>query len=41
MDAQKKQVDDWYRTTFRAQAELNALQELSRLVGGAGRRRGE
>jgi len=41
VDAQKKQVDDWYRTTFRAQAELNALQELSRLVGGAGRRRGE
>jgi len=42
VETQKKQVDEWYRTAFRAQTELNALQELSRLVGGgAGRRRGE
>src|ERR1019366_1206227 len=42
VDTQKKQVDEWYRTTFRAQTELHALQELSRLVGGGGgRRRGE
>ena len=39
LDAQKKQVDEWYRTTFRTQTELNALRELSRLAGG--RRRGE
>jgi hypothetical protein len=32
-------VDEWYRTTFRTQTELNALRELSRLAGG--RRRGE
>lgn len=43
LDAQKGQVDEWYRTTFRTQPELAALQELSRLVrgGGGGRRRGE
>jgi tetratricopeptide (TPR) repeat protein len=42
LDVQKRQVDDWYGTTFRTQPELKALQELSRLlVGGAGRRRGE
>ena len=39
VDTQKKQVDEWYRTTFRTQTELNALRELSRLAGG--RRRGE
>jgi hypothetical protein len=36
VDTQKKQVDEWYRTRFRAQTELNALQELSRLVRGGG-----
>jgi len=42
VDTQKKQVDEWYRTKFRAQTELNALQELSQLLrGGGGRRRGE
>ena len=36
------QVPWWYRTTFRTQPELNALQELTKLVRGAGfRRRGE
>ena len=39
VDTQKKQVDEWYRTTFRTQTELNALRELSRLAGG--RRRGQ
>ena len=42
MDTQKKQVDEWYRTTFRTGTELNALQALSQLLrGGGGRRRGE
>jgi len=44
LEAQKRQVDEWYRTTFRTQAEPAALQELTRLVrggGGGGRRRGE
>lgn len=41
VDTQKKQVDEWYRITFRAQTELTALQELSRLVnGGGGSQRG-
>ena len=31
LDSQKKQVDEWYRTTFRTGTELNALRELSRL----------
>ena len=34
----RKQVDEWYRTTFPAQPELRALQELMRLVRGAGPR---
>ncbi|MGO9967871.1 MAG: DUF5107 domain-containing protein [Bryobacteraceae bacterium] len=33
-DTRKKQVDEWYRTTFRAETELNALRELSRLIRG-------
>jgi len=40
-DAERKQVEDWYRTTFRAQPEVNALQELSRLLRNSpGRQRG-
>jgi tetratricopeptide (TPR) repeat protein len=35
VEAQKKQVDEWYRTTFRTQTEVQALQELSRLVRGS------
>ena len=38
VDTQKKQVDEWYRTTFRSQTELKALRELSRLVRGGGAR---
>lgn len=33
-DTRKPQIDEWYRTTFRSQTELNALRELSRLLGG-------
>ena len=36
LDSQKKQVDEWYRTTFRTGTELNALRELSRLLRGGG-----
>jgi tetratricopeptide (TPR) repeat protein len=40
-EAQNKQVEAWYRGAFRTEAELNALQELSRILRGAagGRRR--
>jgi len=38
LDTQRKQVDEWYRTTFRSQTELKALRELSRLVRGGGAR---
>jgi tetratricopeptide (TPR) repeat protein len=37
----KKQVDQWYRTTFFAQTELRALQELSKIVRGGGPPRSE
>ena len=37
-EAQRKQVEEWYRTTFRAQPEVNALQELSRLLRGSSAR---
>jgi tetratricopeptide (TPR) repeat protein len=41
VEAQKNQVEEWYRTTFRTQRELDALQELSRLLRGSSfRRRG-
>jgi tetratricopeptide (TPR) repeat protein len=32
-------VDEWYRTTFTTQSELNALNELVKLVRGSRRRR--
>jgi hypothetical protein len=39
VEAQKNQVEEWYRTTFRTQKELDALQELSRLLRGSSFRR--
>jgi hypothetical protein len=36
IDTQKKQVDEWYHTTFRIQTEPRALEELSRLIRGSG-----
>ncbi len=43
LEAQEKQVADWYRSSFRTQPELAALQELTRLLRGSGlgRRGGE
>jgi Flp pilus assembly protein TadD len=39
-DAQKQQIEDWYRTAFRTQPESTAFQELLRLIrGGMPRRR--
>ncbi len=41
LEAQQKQVEEWYRSSFRAKPELGALQELTRLLrGSGGRRRG-
>ncbi len=39
LEAQQKQVEDWYRSSFRTQPELAALQELTRLLRGIGRGR--
>jgi tetratricopeptide (TPR) repeat protein len=41
LDAQKNQVGQWYRSTFRERTERDALQELSRLLNGGGRPGGE
>ena len=37
--AQKQKVEEWYRTTFRTQPALAALEELTRLVRGSSPRR--
>ena len=41
LDAQKNQLGQWYRTTFRDRTERDALRELSRLLNGGGRPGGE
>jgi tetratricopeptide (TPR) repeat protein len=39
LEAANKAVDQWYRTTFPAESELRALQQLFGLLRGGGRRR--
>jgi hypothetical protein len=38
-EAAKAQVDQWYRTIFPAQNELQALKELVNVIQGSRRRR--
>ncbi len=41
LEAQQKQVEEWYRSSFRSKPELGALQDLTRMLRGpGGRRRG-
>jgi tetratricopeptide (TPR) repeat protein len=38
-DTARAQVDEWYRSVFRSQNELDALRELAKRIQGSGRRR--